>query len=107
MLLSFIHSFVILLSAINQEVYTPSDKNSTIQFTIRNFGVNTEGTFTGLKGKVQFNPDQDGNFAELTVDTKTVNTGINLRDNHLRKEKYFDVTTYPLIKFTSTSLKKG
>jgi hypothetical protein len=36
----------------------------------------------------------------------TVPIWINMRDNHLRKEEYFDVANYPFITFSSTSVKK-
>ena len=98
---------LLLLFVLPLNLYVLSDEKSSIQFTIKNLGVGVDGTFTGLKGEVMFNPDRDDNWVELTIRTKTINTGIGLRDSHLRKEKYFDVANHPVIRFVSTSLVKN
>jgi polyisoprenoid-binding protein YceI len=92
--------------------YTPTDQGSSITFKIKNFGFNVDGSFTGLKGKIGFDPEHlnDASF-DVTVDADKINTGIESRDEHLRKESYFDVKNYPLIRFVSTGVtaagKKG
>lgn len=87
---------------------TPTDEGSTIKFTIKNFGVNVGGSFGGMTGDINFDPAslQSASF-NVSVDANTVNTGIELRDEHLRKHEYFDVQNYPRIKFTSTEVSKG
>jgi polyisoprenoid-binding protein YceI len=48
---------------------------------------------------------------DVTVQAKTVNTGNDMRDNHLRKPEYLEVKKYPVIRFVSvkitTSSKQG
>ncbi|MDZ7646568.1 MAG: YceI family protein [Cytophagales bacterium] len=41
---------------------------------------------------------------DVTVDANTIDTGIKMRDNHLRKKDYFDVGAFPLIRFVSTKV---
>lgn len=83
----------------------PVDEGSEVSFKIKNFGINVSGTFTGLKGKITFNPDSlPASEFDVTVDTKTINTGIDQRDNHLRKEEYFDAEKHPTIHFISTKI---
>ncbi|WP_350339997.1 YceI family protein [Paraflavitalea speifideaquila] len=38
------------------------------------------------------------------MDASSIETGINLRNNHLRGEDYFDVKQYPRISFASSRL---
>ena len=85
--------------------YTLSDINSEVGFLIKNFGIEVRGSFKGLKGKISFNPIDFSAFTiSGSVDAATIKTGIELRDNHLRKEDYFNVAKYPLISFVSTSI---
>jgi polyisoprenoid-binding protein YceI len=41
------------------------------------------------------------------VNSASIDTGIELRNKHLKKEEYFDVKTYPQIKFASTKIEAG
>jgi polyisoprenoid-binding protein YceI len=85
--------------------YKPVDQGSSLQFTIKNFGFDVTGTFTGLKGSIKFDPQNpaESNF-DVTIDANTVNTDNSLRDNHLRDNSYFDVKNYPVIHFVSTKV---
>jgi polyisoprenoid-binding protein YceI len=85
--------------------YTPTDAGSKVRFVIKNFGINTGGTFEGLAGSVVFNPaNLAGASFNVSVDAKTVDTDMEARDNHLRKEEYFDVEKYPKLSFRSTKI---
>ena len=85
--------------------YTPTDAGSKVRFVIENFGINTGGTFEGLAGSVVFNPaNLAGASFNVSVDAKSVDTDMEARDNHLRKEEYFDVEKYPKLSFRSTKI---
>ena len=85
--------------------YTPTDAGSKIRFVIKNFGINTGGTFEGLAGTIIFDPaNLAGASFNVSVDAKTVDTDVEARDNHLRKEEYFDVEKYPKVSFKSTKI---
>jgi polyisoprenoid-binding protein YceI len=103
---------ILLLSMVlfvrgNAQKLQPIDEGSSVKFSIKNFGFSTGGNFKGLKGVIQFDATNlsSCSFA-VTVDAGSVNTGNNTRDNHLRKEEYFDVAKYPVIDFTSVSVNK-
>jgi polyisoprenoid-binding protein YceI len=85
--------------------YKPVDQGSSLQFTIKNFGFDVTGTFTGFKGDIKFDPQKpaESNF-DVMIDANTVNTDNGLRDNHLRDNSYFDVKNYPNIHFVSTKV---
>ena len=100
----FILVFLTLATAyVNAQSLKPVDDLSSVKFTIKNFGFNVAGSFKGLGGTIQFDP-ADLNHAsfDVTIDVNSINTGIDMRDNHLRSEDYFDVKNYPQIHFVST-----
>ena len=101
--------FLIGLSLFGQaQSLEPKDESSLVAFKIKNFGVLVDGIFTGLKGKIIFNPSNlvTSSF-DVSINSNSVNTGIDMRDNHLRKPDYFDVKQYPLIRFVSTKVEVG
>ena len=87
--------------------YTPSDQGSSVTFTIKNMGFNTGGSFSGLQGVIIFDPQNtDSDSFDVSVSAASVNTGNDMRDDHLKKESYFDADHYPRIHFVSTSVKQ-
>ena len=84
---------------------TPVEKQSNVEFKIKNFGFTVTGTFSGINGKILFDPKNLAacNF-NVSVDANTVNTDNSLRDDHLRGETYFDVKKFPRISFVSTKI---
>ena len=96
--------FVFSLHATAQN-YKPVDEGSKVHFTIKNFGINTGGALSGLKGNIFFDPANlaASNF-NVSVDAKTIDTDIENRDEHLRDENYFDVEKYPVIVIKSAKI---
>jgi len=82
--------------------------HSTIDFSVKHMMVSkVKGSFTN------FTADLDGNTEDLTgatinieIDVKSINSNNEDRDNHLRSGDFFDVETYPSIKFIATDIKK-
>ena len=82
-----------------QQKLTPVAAQSSINFTIRNFGFNTRGDLSGLKGKLYFDKNHLAQSSfDITVDVATINTGNSQRDRHLLAADYFDVAKYPAIR---------
>jgi polyisoprenoid-binding protein YceI len=96
--------FIFSLSASPQN-YKPLDDGSKVHFSIKNFGINTGGALSGLKGNIVFIPDNlaESNF-NVSVDVKTIDTDIENRDEHLKGENYFDTEKYPLIVIKSKKI---
>lgn len=103
--LFIILSASVLCGIAKAQHYIPVDETSSIVFTIKNFGINTTGVFKGLKGTIAF---ESGNVSSslfhVNVDAETISTGIKARDNHLKKEEYFDAAKFPAISFVSSKL---
>lgn len=88
--------------AFAQSQYKPVDNGSLVQFKIKNFGFSVPGSFTGLSGRIQFDPAKlaEASF-DVSIDVNTVNTDNEMRDNHLRKFTYLNVKDYPRIRLLS------
>lgn len=85
-----------------------SFESTPVRFVIKNAGIKVGGTIEGLQGFLELDPTNE-NLIKLegTVDPNTIETGISLRDNHLKKEEYFNVKEYPRLHIVSTSFTKS
>ncbi|MBS1532531.1 MAG: YceI family protein, partial [Bacteroidetes bacterium] len=82
--------------------YKPADQGSSVKFTIQNFGFDVNGSFTGLHGAIDFDPQKPENARfDVDIDASSINTDNTLRDGHLRGASYFDVKNHPRIRLES------
>lgn len=87
-----------------QEVYIPTT-SSEATFVIKNLGVSVNGKLDDFFGKVFYDhTNVEKTTFDITIPVKTLETGIDLRDKHLRKAEYFDLDQYPTMHFSSTSV---
>lgn len=78
-----------------------------VTFKIRNAGLTVNGSFGGFMGTLLFDPAiPDKAQLSARVDAATIDTGIGLRNNHLKKTDYFDVANHPNISLKSTHVEK-
>ena len=97
---------VILTANIGFSQSKSTINKSKISFKIKNLGINTGGTIGGLQANIQFNPaDLAASSVEASVETKTINTDNDSRDEHLRSDDFFGVARYPKITLKSVSFK--
>jgi polyisoprenoid-binding protein YceI len=96
--------FSITTACFGQE-YKPADQGSTVNFEIKNFGFNSKGSFSGLDGKIIWDPKDVSKAAfDVSISAASVNTDNETRDSHLKKEGYFEVEKYPRIRLVATSI---
>lgn len=101
-------AFLIISVTWQAPVWIPGDNGSSVKFRIKNLGVSITGSLTGLQGKILFDPSNPATSSfEASVEVSSINTGIDLRDDHLKKEEYFDAKNYPRIHFVSTRVSTG
>lgn len=82
-------------------------RSSAITFKIKNAGLTVDGSFTGLETDIKFNPLKPGEASiKASVNTTSMNSANDMRDNHLRKPEYFDVDKFPKITLESTKIEK-
>jgi polyisoprenoid-binding protein YceI len=82
--------------------------HSNAQFVARHLGIsNVQGEFTKVTGAVQLN-EQDISKSSVTasIDLSSVDTRVQMRDNDLKSEHFFDVAKYPIMTFQSTKIWK-
>ncbi len=77
-------------------------QSSEVEFKIKNAGFKIVGSFKDLSAQILFEPSNlDASNITASIEAKTINTGLGMRDNHLRKEEYFGVEKFPKITMKS------
>ncbi len=78
--------------------------HSFVGFSVKHMVIATvKGQFNTFTGNVIYDPDDLVNSSvEATIDVSSVDTGNEMRDNHLRSAEFFDAEQYPYITFKST-----
>jgi len=98
-------SVVLVLCSFTLVSLKPVDDADAVTFVIKNFGINTKGSFNGLKGTIKWDAaNPSASQINASVDVNTINTNIDSRDKDLKEEKYFNQPKYPTINFTSTAV---
>ena len=89
--------------------WTIDPAHSGVEFQIKHLGVSTvRGSLSGVTGTVVWDEKNVGaSHVDAVMDAKTVNTGQDKRDEHLKSPDFFDVAKYPTLKFTSTGVKRN
>lgn len=79
--------------------------HSTATFKVRHITANVVGQFRDFEGAIKLdraNPAKSS--VDFTIQAKSIDTGNENRDNHLRSADFFDVEKFPVISFKSTSV---
>ena len=105
--LSFLFATISILG-FSQTTWNVDPMHSSFNFNIKHMGISfVQGRFDKFEGKVVTTADDLSNAKfDFTVNTASVNTGVEMRDNHLKSADFFDVEKFPTMKFESTSIKK-
>ena len=88
---------------------TVEPNHSTIGFEVLIAGGATKvtGKFMDFDLQLQYvDNDWTKSLATFTIETKSINTGIDGRDEHLRSADFFHVDTFPKITFISVRIEK-
>jgi polyisoprenoid-binding protein YceI len=79
--------------------------HTEVGFTGRHFGLTKiRGRFTSVEGAVVIGEDPARSHVTAAVDLRTVSSGSEARDEHLRSADFFDVERHPTATFKSTGL---
>jgi polyisoprenoid-binding protein YceI len=92
----------------NSTAWKIDPNHSEADFAIKHMAISTvHGTFRGVSGTINFDPnDIAAGSVNATIDVKSVNTGVDARDSHLRGPEFFETDKYPTMAFKSSSVKK-
>ena len=86
--------------------YTIERDHSELGFQVRHAGIaKVRGKFTEYDGTIVVADDVAQSSAEVTMQTASVFTGSEARDNHLRSADFFDAEANPTITFRSTEVR--
>ena len=79
-----------------------------VQFKIVNAGFDVKGSLDIVKAEIKFDPrNLKESHIHAVADPASIHTGISIRDKHLRRSDYFNVSRYPQIILKSTGIKKN
>ncbi len=89
------------LNAAAQDTYNLDPAHSHIGFSIGHMGLTeVHGRFTSFAGTLTLQNDQLAS-ADFTIQTGSINTDVQKRDDHLRTADFFDVEKYPTMTFVA------
>jgi polyisoprenoid-binding protein YceI len=84
---------------------TISSQKIDIKFIIRNAGMDVTGTIQTTAADIRLYPDKlTESIIRVVADPSTVDTGISIRDKHLKRSDYFDAAKYPAITLQSKKI---
>ena len=80
--------------------------HAEIGFAVRHLMLSTvRGRFGAATGTVEFNESNpNASKVDVTIDVTSIDTRQEMRDNHLRSPDFFDVATYPTMRFVSKKI---
>lgn len=79
--------------------------HTTVGFKVKHMTIaNVSGWFEDFNGTFVVDDKNVLNGIEAEIMTKSINTKIEKRDTHLRSADFFEVETYPTMKFKSISV---
>ncbi len=97
---------LVAASAASASPYQLDPNHSRIGFAVRHMAVSTvRGQFQDYSGQIDIDEaDLTRSTIAVTIQTASIDTGVEDRDNHLRSPDFFDAAAHPQITFTSKSI---
>src|SRR5580658_7522596 len=104
---AFAATLLLTLCAAAQDTWQLDPPHSSAQFSVRHLGVSTvRGAFTKVTGTVKHDSaDPAKDSIDVTIDSNSLDTRVEMRDNDLRSPRFFDVQKYSTITFHSKYVK--
>src|SRR5687768_5182992 len=97
----------LFLFAINSKPLTTPHTACDVRFSIENAGFEVDGTLSVIHSKIIFDPEHlAASDVEIILDPSSIETGIDIRNKHLKRSDYFDVARFPEIRVRSIGFKK-
>ena len=93
-------------TAVAVETYKVDPAHTSLAFSVRHLGINNvKGHFDEFAGTIVLDKGVIKE-AHSTIQVKSINTGVKMRDDHLRSADFFDAGTHPVITFKAKSVEK-
>lgn len=95
------------LEALTAGTWTVDPSHTVVGFVARHLVVTkVRGRFGAVSGQVEVAPNLLESRVTASIETASVSTGDDGRDQHLRSADFFDVEQYPAMMFTSTGIRQ-
>ena len=90
------------------QTWTSDKAHSRLGWAITHMTINEiDGSFTDFKAVITSTAaDFSDASVEVTANTASMNSGVDMRDKHLKSADFFDAEKFPTLTFKSTSIKK-
>lgn len=86
------------------DLWIINPETSYIRFTFKQYGQDVQGQFADFKGRIIFDPeDLESAEADIMIDTNSITTGSDSRDDQAKSDEWFGVEEYPLSVFKTES----
>jgi polyisoprenoid-binding protein YceI len=95
-----------IASVVSAATYQVDPAHSQVRFTVAHLVMfKVTGVFTEFSGTATADPESKTlQSITATIDTKSIDTRIEKRDNHLRSDDFFSADSFPQIKFVSKKI---
>lgn len=94
-------------SRAERKPYVFDKAHSEINFVAEALLLTAHGFFERFDGDVQVDPENlENSVLRLEIETASINTRVEARDNDLRSERFFDAANHPQITFVATKITK-
>jgi len=100
---------ILSVSVFAQTTWEADPYHSKLTFSTTHLGIaDIAGLFQTFEASIVSDKEDfsDAVF-ELSVDVNSINTEVEMRDNHLRSEDFFHVEKYPAMTYKSTKIRKA
>ena len=98
-------TFALTAEATWAETYVVDASHSSVDFSIRHLVGRTKGRFGDFSGTISYDAAKpDSSSFSGTIQVKSIDTGNERRDGHLKNADFFEAETYPTITFESTEV---
>lgn len=94
----------------NTQTWKVDGNHSSVMFNVKHYGIAfINGRFMDFEATVEGGTPEDFSDSKVafTAQVGSVSTGAEGRDNHLKKDDFFDMENHPTISFTSKSFTKS
>ena len=85
----------VISPAVGQTVWQLDPPHSSAQFAVTHMGISTvRGAFDKLSGTVRYDEaDPKKDSVDVTIEARSIDTRVDMRDNDLRSDHFFDVSS--------------
>lgn len=88
--------------------WTIDNTHSSVGFTVRHMVfAKVRGTFKTWRAELNLDEDVSKSSVKVSIDTGSVDTGVDQRDGHLKSPDFFDAAKFPAMTFVSRKVTAG